>query len=204
MRIFILSDSSGYFTIAVSSTSGKTVMWRLLFSNQANAECQEISTISGFSFSHIMISDSKFFFIGTDPTSPYPLHMYKATFGSSTVDWAAKVMWPSGTWSTLFWESISSIDQSKIYSFFLYGSSLYLYLATLNASDGSVIGSRYKSSTGWTGVWGISLNGVYLVANPYCSPHSYFMIYNTDASTFTIKQSPASLYAIEVESATGR
>ena len=112
-----------------------------------------------------MVSNNQFFVIGSASASSNNLNLYKITFSSTSVHWADQITC-SGTWSGSFSESLLSSDQSTIYSFFLFGppSTYYLYFAGLSVTDGSVVTTRYKSSTTASNVWGSALNGDYVVA----------------------------------------
>ena len=72
-------------------------------------------------------------------------------------------MCSSGTWTSNNSESQLSADGTSIYLFFVYGSTNYLYFATLSTSTGSVIGARYKSSVSSNPIYGSALNGDYIV-----------------------------------------
>ena len=57
-----------------------------------------------------------------------------------------------------------SPDSSKFYSFYTYGATTYLYYTGFSASTGSVIGTRYKSSSSINSVFGLAQSGDYLLA----------------------------------------
>ena len=115
-----------------------------LFSSPSSSGCQQISNFLNFADGVLKISDSSMFMLGTDPFSPYQLHLYKHTFGGTSPDWSLKLSWPSGTWTTYYSESL--LISSIIYSFFIYGStSQYVYMVAISLSDGTV-SNRHKSS----------------------------------------------------------
>ena len=114
-------------------------------------------------YCHLMISSSKFFVLGADPASPYNLHIYKVTFSSTSVDWANQLACSSGTWASYFSESVLSSDGSKVYSFFIFGVTKYLYFAGFSVSDGSVATTRFKSSISVPDLYGSALNGDYVI-----------------------------------------
>ena len=121
-----------------------------LFSSLFSSSCQKIPNFSQFANGQLKISDSSMFMLGSDPSSPYQLHLYKHTFGNTSPDWSLKLSWPSGTWTTS--ESESLLISSSIYTLFLYGSSpKYAYMAVISVSDGTV-SNRYKSSISCTQV----------------------------------------------------
>ena len=113
-----------------------------------------------------MISNSQFFVLSVTPASPYNLQMYKITFSSISVDWANQILCDSGAWVSDLSESMLSSDGSIIYSFFLFGTSSstkYLYFCGLSVSSGSVATSRSKSSAIISYLYGLTLNGDYIV-----------------------------------------
>ena len=72
-------------------------------------------------------------------------------------------MCSSGAWTSNDSESQLSADGTSIYLFFMYGSTNYLYFASLSTSTGSVIGTRYKSSISSSPIYGSALSGDYIV-----------------------------------------
>ena len=108
--------------------------------------------------------------------------------------------WSSGTWSTSNSETLlSSTDSTKLYSFFTYGSSKYAYFATLNATNGNVIGSRFKSSTSCSSIYGMAEKGNYLLATVLWTNY-YLVLVDITSFTFSIKLfSGISLYGTSVD-----
>ena len=149
-----------------------------------------------------MIVDSQFFILGLDQSTPN-LHMYKITFGNTNADWANSITCSSGTWTLSQSESLLSTDKSKIYSFFTYGSNLYLYFVTLLVSDGSVIGSRFKSSITCSNVFGSALNENYIFAAVECSSY-YLLSFSISSLTFTMNTFSGYLTGLGVEPLSGR
>ena len=121
-----------------------------------------------------MLNSNQFFLLSRDKLSPYNLLLYKITFSTPSVDWANKMLCASGTWTTYLSESLLSSDSSTIYSFFIYGSTQYAYFASFLVSDGTVTGTRYKSSISWGYVFGSALSGGYVIATVSCPPASKF------------------------------
>ena len=114
-----------------------------------------------FAYGSFMINNSQLFMLGSDSTL-FSLHFYKTTFGKTSVDVATQIACPGGMRTAFYSESLVSNDGSKIYSFFIYGSTQYLFFVTFNSTDLSIIESRYKSSIAWSMSYGSSLNGNYL------------------------------------------
>ena len=160
-------------------------MWKYLLSG--SEQWQEITSIKGYAYGQLKFNDNQYFFVGDGPSSPYNLQLYKVTIGNTAVDWAAQISWSSGTWSSSDSDSILSSDQSILYSIFIFGSTSRLYLNKLNPSNGSVIGTRYRSSISCSRARKTLLNGDYVVISAYWSSQ-FIILFNTVTSTFNIKQ----------------
>ena len=80
-----------------------------------------------------------------------------------------------------------STDSSTIYSFYPFGVTRYLYYTAFSASTGNVIGTRYKSSSGISNVYGLAQSGDYLIAATQSV--SLLVLYKISTSEFTIKSS---------------
>ena len=130
--------------------------------------------------------------IGQDITSPYNVHIYKHTFGNTSPNWSLAMTWPSGTWTMSNSESL--LVSSSIYSFFVYGSTQYVYMAVISLSDKSV-SSRYKSSITCSTVYGSAASGDYIAVSIQVSPQS-LLIFNRVTNSITIKIFPNLSYAI--------
>ena len=174
-----------------------------LFSTSASSQCQQIPNLGyfGYAYGQLKLSDNSFFMNGYHPSSPYPLHMYKLTFGQTSPDWNLSMLWSIGTWSLGLSESL--LISSSIYTFFPYGSVKYLYMAVISLSDGSV-SNRYKSSIACDYLSGSGVNGDYIVASIYWSS-SYLLMFNRATNAFTIKSfSGTYLYGVALETPTNR
>ena len=105
-----------------------------------------------------------------------------------------------GSWVAYLSESLLSTDGSKIFSFFTYGNTYYMYFVTFSKVDGTVIGSRYKSSTPITGIYGSAQKGDLIVLTVYVSSTYYLVILNTTSNVFTMKNfSGAGLFGAAVQ-----
>ena len=173
-----------------------------MFSSPSSSGCQQISNFSQYAQGQLKISDSSMFMLGRDPSSPYQLHLYKHTFGGTSPDWSLKLSWPSGTWNTEWSESL--LISSSIYTFFPYGSTTkYVYMAVISVSDGTV-SNRYKSSIScsYVWVWGLEVNGDYIVASVSWSS-DYLLMFNRSTNLFDIKSFSGFLFGIGLDT-TGR
>ena len=187
MKIMVLSTGLGYYFAATCSTDTLTYLWKYLFSSTTTASCQKITTMDVIAYGQLRINDNQLFLIGNEPLSTYHLQYYKITFGNTAVDWANKISWASGSWSVSNSESLLSSDNSLIYTFATFGSTQYLYFITFSTSTGSVVGSRYKSSSTWTGAWKAVLTGDFIWLSITCTNDS-LLIFNIVTSQFIIKQ----------------
>ena len=201
IKIHLLSDSSGYY-VSGADSSNRANIWKYIFSSPTTSQCQKFSTFSYYAFGQLKLSDTTLFILGTNPASPYQLQLCKHTFGNLSPDWSLKLSWPIGAWYQTLSESL--VVSSSIYSFFPYGSTtLYVYMAVMSVTDGSVI-NRYKSSISCTNVRGSGANGDYIAASIYCSSGFLFLL-NRATNVFSIKLfSGDQLYEIKLETATGR
>ena len=142
--------------------------------------------------------------MGQDTTNNALLHIFKITFSSNIYNWANKIICTSKCALSIT-ESIFSNDHSKIYSLFNLENPSYQYFITQNETDGSVIGSRYRSSISWTAVNGSAKNSNMLLFSIVCLPNNYLLMFNTSSYEFTIKQlAIVNLYGMTFESATGK
>ena len=138
--------------------------------------------------------------LGSDPSSPYQLHLYKHTFGETSPDWSLQLSWPSGIWTTYYSESL--LISSSIYTFFPYGSTQYVYMAVISVSD-CTVSNRFKSSISCTAVWASGANGDYIAASVTWSS-DYLLMFNRATNLFDIKSfSGTYLYWIGLDT-TGR
>ena len=172
-----------------------------MFSSPSSSGCQQISNFYKYAYGQLRISDSSMFMLGSDPSSPYQLHLYKHTFGGTSPDWSRKLSWPSGTWTASYSESL--LISSSIYTFFIYGSSTqYAYMAVISLSDGTV-SNRYKSSIGCTDVFGSGTSGNYIAVSVIWSSSFYLLMFNRATNLFDIKSFSGGLFWIGLDT-TGR
>ena len=184
IKIHLLSDGSGYYVTGADS-SGRSNIWKYLFSSPSSSVCQQISNFNGYAYGQLKISDSSMFVLGVHPSSPYQLHLYKHTFGNTSPDWSLKLSWPSGTWTASYSESL--LISSSLYTFFIYGSSpQYVYMAVISLSDGTV-SNRYKSFISCTDVYGSGTSGDYIAASIQWSSSPYLLMLNRATNLFDIK-----------------
>ena len=167
----------------------------------SSVQCQTITSIN-IGYGSLMLSSTQFFIISADSVSPYSLRMYKITFATTAVNWANKITCSSGIWQTSASESQLSLDGSIIYSFFIYGSTKYLYFASLYASNGTVVSSRFKSSISITSVSSSALFGDYVIA---LTNSPSLLIYNIPSVMLIVKStSMSNLFSWSIELSSGR
>ena len=197
VKIFTLSDSSGYFISGRNIALNSALVWRYIISASPLTSCQAISTFGTFAKDYYKISDSQLFLIGSEPSSPYSLLLYKYAFGNTFTDWVSKMSWQSGIWAVHTAETMISSDNLKIYSFYLYGSvNVYIYFVTLSVSDGSVLGSRYKSSIAWSNIYGSKINGDYLLVNTNWV--GQFITFVNTATSVIVNRAFAGSYSVKL------
>ena len=199
-----MSDSSGYYFIGKDSSTSVATLCKYIFS-PSSAQCQPVTGINT-GYGHLMLSDTQFFLLGVD--SLYQLQMYKITFGSTSVNWANKIMCSFSAWVALNSESYKSTDGTTIYSMFTYGNTAticYLYFVSQSVASGSVMATRYKSSTTVRYVYGGIFNGDYIVAMTHIAYS--LIIYSISSSSFTINSYSGGtlfLYGGAIEPSSGR
>ena len=177
MKTFILSDNSGYFIFGRNSDSNKPSICKYLFSITESAYCQEISSLTQFVKAQLMLSNSEFFFIGSNPTTNYDLHFYKIAYESSNADWSKKMLCAS-TWSIGSSETIMHSDNKKFYNYYMFGTSpnFYLGIVAFNLTNGDIIGSRYSSIAIWSAFWGSAIKDDKILITASWGGVSFIMI----------------------------
>ena len=97
IKIHTISDNSGYFIISFLTSTNFVNVCKYVFSVPSTSQCQEIVSIKQYAYGQLEIADGQFYFVGIDPTSPFPLYLNKITFGSNAADWSNKMACWSGT-----------------------------------------------------------------------------------------------------------
>ena len=206
IKIHLLSDNSGYFILSSKYSTSELIIWKHVFSNPTDSQCQNMSPIPNYPYGQLMLNDSQFFFIGVDSSSKNA-HFFKITYSQQTTDWVNMMAcYPSNWYGTDVSESILSLDSSKIYVFASLGeiTQSYAYFMTFNSSDGSLIGSRYKSSSPWYYTMSSAIYEDLIIAIELCRGFNIIM-YNTTASAFKIMTFPYyTLNSLWVERPLGR
>ena len=130
-------------------------------------------------------------------------YIYKITFSTASFNWGRQISCSSDC-SPSFAESLQNSDSSKIYSLFLLESSPYAYFITLNATDGSAVDSRYKSTISWDYLIGSVKNGNNLIFNAFCASNPYMYVYDTSSFKFSVNKWRSALYGMTIEPSTNR
>ena len=201
-QIFIMSDSMDYY-INLSNSLNQTAIWKYLSSSSSQYLCYDFSQISKSFYGSLMLSDGQLFLTGKDTSTSTLFHMYMINFISNSYNWANTISCSTDC-SYYLRESIQSSDDSKIYSLLLLELSPNAYFITLNSTDGSAIGSRYKSSISWSSTFGSTRNGDNLVFSVLWTQIYYLFIYNTNSTAFSINSWNASPYGMTTEPSTNR
>ena len=166
---------------------------------------QQIPLLASRAYGQLMVSSNQFYFVGTEASPNYHLHMIKITFGNLLSDWSNKVDWSGGTWLITYSGSLLSQDSATIYSFFPFGvsGSQSLYFVSLGSSDGVVVGSRFLSSISWNAVYGIAQSDNFIAIIHYWSLYA-IMLYNTVTSQFVYRKFTDYLFHISTDPIYGR
>ena len=184
------------------SSNNQAAIWKY-FASSSQYKCYDFSQISKTFNGCLMRSDDQLFLMGKDASTSTLFHTYMINFSTNSYNWANTISCSTDC-SINLQESIQSSDNSKIYSLFLLELSPNAYFITLNSSDGSVVGSRYKSSIGWSSDVGSARNGDNLVFSvKWYQPYNLF-IYNTNSSTFSIISWNSNLYGMITEPSTNK
>ena len=204
VRIFIISDNSGYFIITKNAQDTNIPgIWKYLYSSPTTNSCIHFPSWTAYPQTMLMISDSQFALTAKDSSINY--YFYKVTFGSSTADWSNQILWSSSpSWVTGIADMALSSDSTNLYTFFPYGTAAYLHFITFNLSTGNVVGTSYVSNSIITNVYGITVSGNYIVAVVNDSTYGYIVIFNISTSAFTIKTFSGNLNGCVVDSTSGR
>ena len=191
-----MSDNSGYYVVAKGGPNPS--IWKYLFTTPLSSQCQQISNFSQYANGQLILSDSSFFLLGSDPSTTH-LHLYRIAFSSTTPVWTNTLTCSSNPCAVTFSDSLQI--SSKIYSFFIYGNTQYLYLAAMDFNTGTV-SVRYKSSATCTIVYGIGASGDYLAASAW---YTHLVVYNIATTKFEIRLfSGTYIYGIGIEALTAR
>ena len=165
--------------------------------------CLKFPSINSYSHGSLKLTDSHLFLMGKDDSTVTLFHLFKINFTTSSYDWANKITCSSDC-SPYLAESILSSDYSRIYSMFTLETPAYLYFITLNATSGSIIGSRYRSSV-FCSQWLMSLQSSNLLLFTATCSSDYLFIFDTNLLAFTVKKEiNISLYGIALELTTRR
>ena len=132
--------------------------------------------------------------------------MYKVSQGSTLISWSYKLTWPSLSWSQDQSDTVLSSDGSLIYSFISYGDLVYVHFASLNSTNGNIVGQRYKSNQSIWQVNSVSLFSYYVVASASWSSTGKVILYSLSSNSFSTMDvvSSQTANAIQKDSVYGR
>ena len=163
----------------------------------------ELPSIQLYSIGSLMLNDNQLFLMGQDISTITLLHIFKVSFSTATYNWGSQISCSSDC-SPTYAESILNSDSSKIYSLFLLESSPYAYFITLNATDGSAVDSRYKSSISWVYVFGSVRNGNNLIFSAYWDPNCVLFVYDTNSLKLSVNNWKGCISGMTTEASTSR
>ena len=144
--IFIMSNNMDYY-INLSNSASQAAIWKYS-APSSQYVCYDFSQISWAFFWIFNVKWWSTILMGKDASTSTLFHMYMINFISSSYNWANTISCSTDC-SFNLQESIKSSDNSKIYSLLPLELSPNAYFITLNSTNGSVIGSRYRSSIIW-------------------------------------------------------
>ena len=207
-RVHVLSDNSGYYVIMQYTSDSPPHVMKYLFSSPASNQNYSLVGTNIQLLGSLKITDTEFLWISYTSGSILDALFVKFTFARASADWTNKMVFSSNNANFDHSESLLSADKSKIYSLlsYLYSPpSNYIYLTIFKTSDGTIIGNRYRSNSGWFGVYGFILSGDYIIASLYSLGQYYLMFYNIPLDSFTYRSfTGSSLYDLAIEAGSGR
>lgn len=168
-------------------STSKINLWSYAFSTPSTIGCQELSISSMSLWAVMNLNGEQFLFITTESSLPNYLWFYKTSYGSTSTTWSSKWTSPSSSSSQDKSDVVLSSDSSLIYAFFSYGDLIYVHFVMLNATNGNVVGARYKSNQSSWQVNSASLFTSYVVAATLWSSKGKVIVYSLSNSTFIIK-----------------
>ena len=184
IRIFILSDDSGYYLIATLQSTTYANLWKFLYSSPTTMTWYEFSVAILTDWISEILNDGSFFFSVVEGSTPNNLWLLRITFGSTTPQWSDKVLCPLSSWSSGRTQSSLSSDGTLIYSFIAYGNTVYTHFVTLYTANGIVSGSRYISNLSAWYVYKVVTLTSHVAASFVWGVYNYISIYNIQTSAF--------------------
>ena len=145
----------------ITNSKTRAAVWKYI-AESSQYNCYRFLQINNNFYGALMLNDAKIFLKGKDASTTSLFHMYMINLSTNSYNWA-KTISCSADCSDYTAETIQNKDNSKIYSLFFLELSPNAYFITLNSTDGSAIGSRYKSSASWSSTYGSTRNGDNLV-----------------------------------------
>ena len=160
IRIYSTSDDTTlYFTAYGINSPFRTQICKFIVAG-TTFSC---STLTGLHYApgaFRLINNSEMVYAGLTVDASKKLKMQRLVFGSSSVSWGKSIDCPEGSGCTLGFSDLTlSADLSKVYMLVAYGATKYALFITLDAADGTVYGTSYKSSISVNYIDGISLHG---------------------------------------------
>ena len=190
------------YYINLKNANNKAAIWKYT-SSSSSLSWIDLPSIQKYSIGILMLNDNQLLFMGQDTSTLTLLHIYKITFSTKTYNWGSHISCSSNC-SPSYAESIQNSDSSKIYSLFLLESSSYAYFITLNATDGSAVDSRYKSSISWGYVLGSVRKEDILVFCANWDPSCALFVYDTNSLKLSVNFWKGCISGMATEASTNR
>ena len=158
-----MSAKQGFYVVTKDSTAGISRIYKYTFA-PAQLTYQTIAASYDYGHGSLMLSDTQLFVISTGP-SALTISFNKITFGSNSAEWTGTLAWPTASWSIGLCETLLSSDNSKLYIFAPYGNTMLMYFITISMTDGSQLGTWYKSNSYVNSIQGSAQYGNYIVVS---------------------------------------
>ena len=185
VRLFLMSANQGFYVVTKDSSFGIFRIYKYTFT-PAQLTYQTIATSYDYGHGSLMLSDTQLFVISTGP-SPANISFNKITFGSISAEWTGTFAWPTASWSLGLCETLLSSDNSKLYIIAPYGNTMLMYFISISMTDGSQLGTWYKSNSYVSSIQGSAQYGNYIVVSFY-DGYYYLMILDVSQFIFSFKK----------------
>ena len=178
ISINAFSDNLGYY-IALGSADSTPYIFKYIFPHR-NCLYQHLVGLKFYIHDTLLLGTDQFF--STARNTLLEANFIKFTFGGLNADWANLMNWPAYQWTSIISKSLVSNDNTTIHSLYNFGGTVY-YTA-FSISDGSVVGTGYKSNRLWSDSYRLILYGEYIITSVFwTSP--YLMLFNLSTSQFS-------------------
>ena len=160
-------------------TDNTPYIFRYIFPYR-NCLYQRLNGLAFYIHDTLWLGTDQFFSIARN--TQLNANFIKFTFGGLNANWANSMSWPVDQWISIISKSLVSHDNTTIHSLYNFGGTVY-YTA-FSISDGSVVGTGYKSNRLWSNSYRLILYGEYIITSVFWT-NPYLMLFNLSTSLFT-------------------